>query len=68
MRHAIKFWPCNSLACHTASKRRFADNTAKTQVDLQDMVNRLVGTERKYGMEINIEKSQVKRVSRSNED
>ena len=31
------------------------------------MVNRLVDTGRKYGMEINIEKSQVMRVSRSNE-
>ena len=31
------------------------------------MVNRLVDTGRKYGMEINIDKSQVMRVSRSNE-
>ena len=38
---------------------------AKTQEELQDMVNRLVDTGRKYGMEIN--KSQVMRVSRSNE-
>ena len=29
--------------------------------------NRLVDTERKYGMEINIDKSHVMRVSRSNE-
>ena len=29
----------------------------------QDMVNRLVNTERKYGMEINIDRSQVMRVS-----
>ena len=31
------------------------------------MVNRLVDTGRKYGMEINIGKSQVRRVSRGNE-
>ena len=31
------------------------------------MVNRLVDTGRKYGMEINIDKSQLMRVSRSNE-
>ena len=41
--------------------------TAKTQEELQDMVNRLVDTGRKYGMEMNIDKSQVMRVSRSNE-
>ena len=40
---------------------------AKTQEELQDMVNTLVDTGRKYGMEINIDKSQVMRVSRSNE-
>jgi hypothetical protein len=40
---------------------------AKTQKVLQDMVNRLVDTGRKYDMEINIDKSQVIRVSRSNE-
>ena len=38
---------------------------AETQEELQDMVNRLVDTRRKYGMEINIDKSQVMRVSRS---
>ena len=32
---------------------------AKTQEELQDMVNRLVDTGRMYGMEINIDKSQV---------
>jgi hypothetical protein len=40
---------------------------AKTQEEPQDMVNRLVDTGRKYGMEINIDKSQVIRVSRNNE-
>ena len=40
---------------------------AKTQEELQDMVNRLVDTGRKYDMEINIDKSNVMRVSRSNE-
>ena len=52
------------------NKVRFADDTAiiaKIQEELQDMVNRLVNTGRKYGMEINIDKSQVMRVSRSNE-
>ena len=49
---------------------RFADETViitKTQEQLQDMLNRLVDTGRKYGMEINIDKSQVMRVSSSNE-
>ena len=52
------------------NKVRFADDKAiiaKTQEELQDMVNRLVNTGRKCGMEINIDKSQVMRVSRSNE-
>ena len=40
------------------NKLRFADNTAiivKTQEELQDMVNKMVSTARKYGMEINID-------------
>jgi Reverse transcriptase (RNA-dependent DNA polymerase). len=52
------------------NKVRFADDTAiiaKTQKALQDSVNRLVDTGRKYGMEINIDKSQVVIASRSNE-
>ena len=52
------------------NKVRFADDTAniaKTQEELQDMVNRLVDTRRKHGMEINIDKSPVMRVSESNE-
>ena len=52
------------------NKVRFADDTAitaKTQEELQDMVNRLVDTGRKHGMEINVDKSQVMRVSKSNE-
>jgi hypothetical protein len=40
---------------------------AKTHKELQDMANRLVDTGGKYGMEIIIDKSQVMRVSRSNE-
>ena len=47
----------------------FADDTAiivKTQEEQQDMVKRLVGTGRKYAMEIT-DKSQVIRVFRSNE-
>ena len=32
---------------------------ARTREELQDMLNRLVDTGRKYGMEINIDKSQV---------
>ena len=39
---------------------------AKTQEELQDMVNTLVDTGRKYGMEINIDKLQVMRVSKMN--
>ena len=49
------------------NKVRFVAIIAKTQEELQDMVNRLVDTGRKYGIEINIDKSQVMRVSRSNE-
>ena len=52
------------------NKVRFADDTAiiaKAQEELQDMVNRLVYTGKKYGMEIVIDKSQVMIVSRSNE-
>ena len=47
------------------NKVRFADNTAniaKTQEELQDMVNRPVDTGRNYDMEINIDKLQVMRV------
>ena len=40
---------------------------AKTQEELQDMVNRLVDTGRKCGMEINTDKSQVMRVARRND-
>ena len=48
---------------------RFADNTviiAKTQEELQDMAKRLFDTGRKYGMEIDIDKPQVARVSTRN--
>ena len=41
------------------NKVRFADDTAiitEIQEELQDMVNRLVDTGRKYGMEIKIDK------------
>jgi len=40
---------------------------AKFQEELLLMLNRLVETGRNYGMEISIDKSQVMRVSRSNE-
>ena len=52
------------------NKVRYADDTAiiaKTQEELQCTVNRLVDAGRKYGMEMNIDKSQKMRVSRSNE-
>jgi Reverse transcriptase (RNA-dependent DNA polymerase). len=52
------------------NKVRFADDTdilTKTQEELQDMVNRLVDTGMEYLMKISIDKSQVMRVSRSNE-
>ena len=51
------------------NKFRLVDDMAiidKTQEELQDMMNILVYTGRKYGMGINIDKSQVMRVSRSN--
>ena len=40
---------------------------AKTHEEIHDVVNRLVDTGRRYGMDINIDKSNVMRVSRSNE-
>ena len=49
---------------------RFSDYTAiiaKTQEELQDMVNRFVDTERKYCMEINIDTPEKMRVSKDNE-
>jgi Reverse transcriptase (RNA-dependent DNA polymerase). len=52
------------------NKVRFVDDTAniaKTQEELQNMVYRLVDTGRKYGIEINIDKSQVMKVFRRNE-
>ena len=50
------------------NKVRFADDTAiraKTQEELQDIANKLVYTRKKCGMEINIDKSQVMRISRN---
>ena len=47
----------------TINKFRFADDAAiiaKTQEELQDMVNRLVNTGRKYGMEIYIDKQNIR--------
>ena len=52
------------------NKVRFVDDTAiiaTNQVELQDMVNRLVETGRNYGIKINTDKSLVMRVFRSNE-
>ena len=49
------------------NKARFADATVKTEEELEDTVSRLVDTRRKYAMEVDIDKSQVMRVSRSNE-
>ena len=52
------------------NKCKFVDDAAiisKTQKELQDMANRSVDTGRKYGMEINIDKLQVTRVSWSDE-
>ena len=49
---------------------RFVDEMAiiaKTQKEQQDMANRLDDPGKKYGIEINTDKSQVMRVSRSNE-
>ena len=58
------------IGARNINEVRFADDVAiiaKTQEELQDMMNSLVDTGRKYGIEINIDKSQVMRVSRSNE-
>ena len=52
------------------NKARFANNMAlivKTQEELLDMVNRLVDTGTKYGIEINNDKSQIMRVFKRNE-
>ena len=60
----------NCYIAYCTFKQLIADDTAiiaKTQEELQDMVSRLVDTGSKYGTEINIDKSQVMRVSRSNE-
>ena len=54
----------------STNKLKYSDNTAiiaKTQEELQDMMNRSVDAGRKYGTEIIIDKSQVFRVSRRNE-
>jgi Reverse transcriptase (RNA-dependent DNA polymerase). len=54
-----------SLGGRIINKVTFADDKAiiaKTQEELQDMVNRLVDTRRKYGMEINIQKSEIMRI------
>ena len=48
---------------------RFADGTeteAKTQEEVQDVAYRLVVTGSKYGVEINMDKSQIMRASRGN--
>ena len=52
------------------NKLRFADDMAiiaKTQEELQGIVNRLIDIRRKYYVENNIGKSQGMRLSRSNE-
>jgi Reverse transcriptase (RNA-dependent DNA polymerase). len=49
------------------NKMRFLAVIAKTQEELQDMMNRLVEIGRKHSMEINIDKSQVMKISRSND-
>ena len=54
---------------YTGYKERSADDPAiicKTQ-DLEDMMNRFFDNGGKCGMEINIEKSQVMRISKINE-
>jgi hypothetical protein len=49
------------------SLERFVADMVIIATTLQDTMNRLVDTRRKYGMEINIGKSQLIRVSKSNE-
>jgi Reverse transcriptase (RNA-dependent DNA polymerase). len=58
-----------NIGSNIISKVRFKDDTAiiaKTHVELQNMVNRLVDTGRKYGIQINVDRVQVMRVSRRN--
>ena len=67
MKEALpEFWDFK-IGRRIINKVRFADIMAKTQEELQDVVNSLVDTGMKYDIEINIEKPQVRRVSRSNE-
>ena len=47
---------------------RFADNAAVIiQEEVQDMANRFIDAGKKFGKNINLDQSQVIRVSRSNE-
>ena len=64
---AFEIYPSTTIGGRIINVR-FVDDTAiiaKPQEELQDMVNILVDSGRKYGMEINIDKSQVMRISRT---
>ena len=70
MKEALQVFGDFKIGGRIINKVRFGDDAAiiaRTQEELQDMVNRFVDTGRKYDMEINIDKSQVMRISRSNE-
>ena len=61
----------NRFVCYMQNntQRKYPMFITTTQEELQDKVNRLVDIGRKYSMEIDVDKSQVMRVSwRSAED
>jgi hypothetical protein len=61
MKEALSEFENFKIGGRIISKVRFADTAiiAKIQDELQDMVNRLIDTGRKYGMEINIDRSRI---------
>ena len=70
MKYALAEVGDSQIGERIINKVRFVDDTAiiaTNQVELQDMVNRLVETGRNYGIKINTDKSLVMRVFRSNE-
>ena len=65
MREALAEFGDFKIGGRIINKVRFTDDMgiiSKTQEELQDIMNRLVDTGRKYVMEINIDKFQVMRI------
>ena len=70
MKEALAEFGDLNIGGRVINKVRLTDNkaiVAKTQGELQDTAIRLVNTGRKCDIEITIDKSQVMRVSRSNQ-